>query len=922
MTRKSFLVLGGFLLLVSASVWLVTSSRPQERNERISTNSLSQSSLLGTDGYLSDLGAVRLSGDLPLDPSSWVSFGKSYSFAPERLSCGCFAPGTPQDNMDQWYDNMVGDLQGNISYNLLCRWGGSNGSPRFLTWSFVPDGVFIPSGVGEPGGNNELFSRMDALFGGNRALWISKFQEVFDRWEAIGGTSYERRTASGVDWDDGAAWGASGGSTRGDVRIGMKNIDGGSNTLAYNPFPCSTNGGDMVMDRAESWQASGLNYRFLRNVVAHEHGHGMGILHVCPVNNTKLMEPTYSGSYDGPRHDDVRAQHRFYGDAFENDDTAFIATDLGVLEIGSPLSVGQVPGLSIPNATNLSLDRNGDVDFFQFTLNVGREVTATAVPQGLIYDSSPECSSGNNVNSLAIANLQVDLYESDGVTVIASCDNSGLAQSESCTGSYLSAGNYFVRVSESNSPTEVQMYRLDLIANQLDACIGVECDDGLFCNGEETCDNGNCIDGTPPCDPVEQSCNEVSDVCEAAPGACCLPDGTCEIFGEGECGANAGFYYGSGTDCAGPLDPPCVAAPTILSCEPGNTLVFPDTSVDLTVFIEDVMNLANYQVGIDVVTTGTGSATLDCAGCNGLPNEPSCGVRIDEDRGDWVFNGAGTTITVPSCSISAGGSLLLIGSVTVPAATQAYLIDYTLDISSDATPGTEFEVIISQNPLDTALTDASNNFIGFQTQSCILTVADAGDCIPPAATNQGSRTIEITPVGAAPQALLVTGSSDPDVACVSLYVQADGTLGPVPVFQTPAEWGTINARGVEIIPDESYNVQAECNSSISPPVSVSMWSFGDLDNNGLANLADTFLAVQAFQGDFSNVTPGAADVDPCTPNGINNLGDAFLTVLGFQGQTFADVCPAPCGGNTTLQDPADEPGRSPSLRKRNSRASR
>jgi hypothetical protein len=43
-----------------------------------------------------------------------------------------------------------------------------------------------------------------------------------------------------------------------------------------------------------------------------------------------------------------------------------------------------------------------------------------------------------------------------------------------------------------------------------------ECDDSLFCNGEETCNSGTCVDGADPCPPGE--CNESTNSCETQPG--------------------------------------------------------------------------------------------------------------------------------------------------------------------------------------------------------------------------------------------------------------------------------------------------------------------------------------------------------------------------------------------------------------------
>lgn len=48
-------------------------------------------------------------------------------------------------------------------------------------------------------------------------------------------------------------------------------------------------------------------------------------------------------------------------------------------------------------------------------------------------------------------------------------------------------------------------------------CLGdTECDDGLFCNGTETCINGNCTTGTPPCGL--ETCDEDARQCVPPPG--------------------------------------------------------------------------------------------------------------------------------------------------------------------------------------------------------------------------------------------------------------------------------------------------------------------------------------------------------------------------------------------------------------------
>jgi len=76
-----------------------------------------------------------------------------------------------------------------------------------------------------------------------------------------------------------------------------------------------------------------------------------------------------------------------------------------------------------------------------------------------------------------------------------------------------------------------------------------ECDDGAFCNGDETCNlaTGECQAGTAPCDPNTQTCDDVNDQCvpiqtgctsdaDCDDGAFCNGDETCDLA-TGECQA-------------------------------------------------------------------------------------------------------------------------------------------------------------------------------------------------------------------------------------------------------------------------------------------------------------------------------------------------------------------------------------------------
>ena len=84
----------------------------------------------------------------------------------------------------------------------------SQGTPRALTWSFVPDGVLTPGLSGQGSAASNLFASMDSAFAaqGGRAVWTNRFAQCFARWQQLTGLTYTRITVGGNDWDDGAAW--------------------------------------------------------------------------------------------------------------------------------------------------------------------------------------------------------------------------------------------------------------------------------------------------------------------------------------------------------------------------------------------------------------------------------------------------------------------------------------------------------------------------------------------------------------------------------------------------------------------------------------------------------------------------------------------------------------------------------------------
>ncbi len=393
----------------------------------------------------------------------------------------CFVPGTPEAYIEEITARVTAINAGLVAqrYVLGGRWPGGQGAPLEIRWSFAPEGLNIPNQIGEGPNTNELFSRMDALFAsqGGRARWVLRFEQSFARWSELTGLTYTRITNGVDDWDDGANWGAPGSATRGDVRIGMKPIDGSNGILAFNLFPTS---GDMVLDRAESWGSTTNQNRFLRNTIMHEHGHGLGIAHVCSDNRDFLMEPALNLGFDGLRQDDMRAGQRHYGDVSEPDNSFGNPNLLGTLDPGdNAVNYCDVPepqtGSNPGGISNCSIDADGENDWYQFELTGPAEITVVAIPNGGVYDDNAQagngsCPSGNDTDSGSFADLTIDIYESDGTTLIATADDTGKGDSETIAVP-VTAGTYFVRIYETGTgPAQTQFYSLEIMTVSTTTC--------------------------------------------------------------------------------------------------------------------------------------------------------------------------------------------------------------------------------------------------------------------------------------------------------------------------------------------------------------------------------------------------------------------------------------------------------------------
>jgi hypothetical protein len=436
----------------------------------------------------------------------------------------CFHPETPVAYVEAVHA-LIAESVDFERYELATRWPGAQGDPIDLTYSFVPDGVSVPANAGLSGGVNQIHSMFNSAIGAG--TWPGLFAQVFDRWSELLGTSYTNVA------DDGAPLFASvGGPTRGDLRISAIPLDGFNGVLAYNNFPTAElgvpGGGDMVMDSddANNWAQPANNFRFLRNTISHEHGHGMGLLHVCPDNGSKLMEPFINVNFDGPQLDDIRAGQRHYGDNYENNDSAAAAAPLGSLA-GNSVAL-----------TDLSIDDNTDVDYYAIDLQAQSSVDITLRPIGFTYSTGPQGFFGcffadtSNVNALNVHNVNLTLIDSDGSTVLASAPAAGAGAIETISGAVVpNAGTYYVRVSTSTGTNDVQTYELD-IAGTLGVALGACCLGDGSCVSDITAAACDILPGTYRGD---RSLCSIEDCAPPAP-ACpsdCVPDNGDGTFGNG-----------------------------------------------------------------------------------------------------------------------------------------------------------------------------------------------------------------------------------------------------------------------------------------------------------------------------------------------------------------------------------------------------
>ena len=336
------------------------------------------------------------------------------------------------------------------------------GLPVTLTWSIVPDGTSAP-GLNVPGTEpSNLRSWLSSIYGGSAVgvaseqPWFPVLKAAFDEMEKTCGLIFVYEPNDDGQSLSSAPIGVTG--VRGDIRLAARSIDGDSGTLG---FAFAPDRGDLILDSSDSiFNTTSSSSLRLHNTLTHELGHSVGLDHVCPLNQSKLMEPILTLFFRGPRFDEFQSLQRLYGDVLEhhstdrNNDTLARATPLALIPDG---------GLDLPR---LSIDDNGDVDYFRFSLLKDQKLSVTLTPGegsylegGAIGDA---CSGGVIFDSGAIHDLRLELFNADGSTLLAFSFSGGLGDGEVIDNFEIAEdGEYVVRVN-GGTANAAQLYRMEL----------------------------------------------------------------------------------------------------------------------------------------------------------------------------------------------------------------------------------------------------------------------------------------------------------------------------------------------------------------------------------------------------------------------------------------------------------------------------
>lgn len=380
----------------------------------------------------------------------------SYCLATVLIAC------TPTAQSFAW------DLSNRWTNTITDGSGIQRGDSITLLWSVVPDGESYSRA-----GNSQVIDYLDDGWNvaavdrtpdlTNRPWWVW-MDRVYDQFSRVSGINMVYVPEQNANGSDSGQFG--------DIRIGGAIIDNNpGGTLADNAFP---NNGDMRIDtsrqangNASFWHSNGPQ---LRNLIAHESGHGVGLRHSDISGANAVMETPLETNFWGLQFDDIYAINRYYGDPLEKNggnDSFNTATSLGNLGITGSVSRGTDAIDSVVNELDddwVGIDGTSDNDWFSFSVTDSGWASITVTPVGPNYTTQEQ----GNVVASALSDLDFQVFGDNGVTQLAAVDEETIGNAESVGALFLpSAGEYLVRVQGEQNMN--QFYQLDISVSELPA---------------------------------------------------------------------------------------------------------------------------------------------------------------------------------------------------------------------------------------------------------------------------------------------------------------------------------------------------------------------------------------------------------------------------------------------------------------------
>ncbi len=134
-----------------------------------------------------------------------------------------------------------------------------------------------------------------------------------------------------------------------------------------------------------------------------------------------------------------------------------------------------------------------------------------------------------------------------------------------------------------------------------------------------------------------------------------------------------------------------------------------------------------------------------------------------------------------------------------------------------------------------------------------------------------------------PVAIRVTS---PDQTCLDRFVDIDGKLSDIAVYQLDTDWNGVAVSGTDIAPDTTYTLSTFCAATVTPAVSITTPIYGDTDDDGDVDVFDVTCVFSAFQSESGGCSVTTADLAPADPDGMVNIFDISAVLDAFDGLPY------------------------------------